>query len=141
MEPHCLGKQSDPGRTGGDGRLFLEAVLWIGRTGAPWRDLPEAFGNCNTVFKRFRHWVKRDVFQRVFDAVSDDPDMEFAMIDGTIVKVHRHGQGSKGGLKARPSADPGRRTTKILALTDALGNLVRFELLPGQRTTPSARSR
>jgi transposase len=104
MEPHCLGKKSDPGRTGGDGRLFLEAVLWIARTGAPWRDLPEDFGNWNTTFKRFRHWVKLDVFKRIFDAVSGDPDMEFAMIDGTIVKVHRHGQGSKGGLKAKPSA-------------------------------------
>jgi transposase len=102
IEPHCLGKKTDPGRTGGDGRLFLEAVLWIARTGSPWRDLPLAFGNWNSVFKRFRHWVKADVFQRIFDAVSEDPDMEFAMIDATIVKVHRHGQGAKGGLKARP---------------------------------------
>ena len=101
IEPHCLGKKSDPGRTGGDGRLFLEAVLWIARTGSPWRDLPERFGKWNTVFKRFRDWVKADVFHRIFDAVSCDPDMEFAMIDGTIVKVHRHGQGAKGGLKAR----------------------------------------
>ena len=104
IEPHCLGKACDPGRTGGDGRLFLEAVLWIARTGSPWRDLPEVFGNWNTVFKRFRHWVKADVFKLIFDAVSDEPDMEFAMIDGTIVKVHRHGQGAKGGLRARPSA-------------------------------------
>jgi transposase len=102
MEPHCLGKESDPGRTGGDTRLFLEAVFWIARTGAPWRDLPPYFGNWNTVFKRFRHWVKSGVFKRIFEAVSDDPDMEYAMIDGTIVKVHRHGQGAKGGLKARP---------------------------------------
>ena len=101
MEPHCLGKKTDPGRTGGDGRLFMEAVLWIARTGSPWRDLPALFGPWNTVFKRFRYWVEADVFQRIFEAVSEEPDMEFAMIDGTIVKVHRHGQGAKGGLKAR----------------------------------------
>ena len=106
IEPHCLGKPSDPGRSGKDNRLFVEAVLWIARTGSPWRDLPPLFGNWNTVFKRFRDWVKADVFKRLFDAVSDDPDMECAMIDGTIVKVHRHGQGAKGGLRARPSASP-----------------------------------
>ena len=102
MEPLCLGKATDPGRTGGDGRLFLEAVLWIARTGSPWRDLPPSLGNWNSVFKRFRDWVKADVFKRIFDALSDDPDMEYAMADATIVKVHRHGQGAKGGLKARP---------------------------------------
>jgi len=102
MEPHCLGKPSDPGRSGSDNRLFLEAVLWIARTGSPWRDLPAAFGRWNTIFKRYRDWVKADVFQRLFEATSDEPDMEFAMVDGTIVKVHRHGQGAKGGLKARP---------------------------------------
>ncbi len=105
MEPHCLGKVTDPGRTGSDGRLFLEAVLWIARTGSPWRDLPGSFGNWNTVFKRFREWVKRDVFKRIFDALSGEPDMEYAMIDATIVKVHRHGQGAKGGLKVRLSAN------------------------------------
>ena len=86
----------------GQVQLFLEAVLWIARTGSPWRDLPPGLGNWNTVFKRFRDWVKADVFQRIFDALSDEADMEFAMIDGTIVKVHRHGQGAKGDLKARP---------------------------------------
>ena len=104
MEPHCLGKASDHGRTGSDNRMFIEAVLWIARTGSPWRDLPDEFGNWNTVFQRFRYWVERDVFKRIFDAVSDDTDMEYAMIDATIVKVHRHGQGAKGGPRARPSA-------------------------------------
>lgn len=104
MEPYCLGKPTDPGRTGMDGRLFLEAVLWIARTSSPWRDLPALFGKWNTVFKRFRDWVKAEVFKTMFDAVSDDPDMECAMIDGTVVKVHRHGQGAKGGLRARLSA-------------------------------------
>jgi len=104
MEPHCLGKPTDPGRSGGDNRLFLEAVLWIVRTGSPWRDLPVVFGKWNTVFKRYRDWVKADVFVRLLEACSDEPDLEYAIVDATIVKVHRHGQGAKGGLKIRPSA-------------------------------------
>ena len=106
MEPHCLGKVTDRGRSGRDNRLFVEAVLWIARTGSPWRDLPPWFGKWNSVFVRFRDWVRADVFKRLFDAVSDQPDMEYAMVDATIVKVHRHGQGAKGGLRARPSAVP-----------------------------------
>ena len=102
MEPYCLGKPSDPGRSGGNNRLFLEAVLWIARTGSPWRDLPPVFGNWSTAYTRYRDWVNADVFKQIFDAVSDDPDMEFALVDATLVKVHRHGQGAKGGLKVRP---------------------------------------
>src|SRR5262245_9806411 len=109
MEPHCLGKPSDPGRTGGDNRVFLEAVLWIARTGSPWRDLPSLFSHWNTVFARYRYWVKVGVFERIFNAVSGDPDMEYAIVDATIVKVHRHGQGAKGGLKACPRPRTGIR--------------------------------
>src|SRR3954452_3890039 len=76
MEPHCRGKKSDPGRSGADNRRFVEAVLWIARTGSPWRDLPALFGHWNTVFKRYRDWVKADIFKRLFDAASDEPDME-----------------------------------------------------------------
>src|SRR3954462_10417964 len=81
MEPRCLGKPGDPGRSGTDNRLFVEAVLWIVRTGSPWRDLPPSFGHWNSIFARFRDWVKADVWQRLFDACSDDPDMEYAMAD------------------------------------------------------------
>ncbi|MCK1403872.1 IS5 family transposase, partial [Bradyrhizobium sp. 76] len=134
MEPHCLGKPGDPGRSGKDNRLFVEAVLWIARTGSPWRDLPAMFGHWNSTFTRFRDWVKADVWKRLFEAISDDPDMEYAMVDATIVKVHRHGQGAKGGPQSQAiGRSKGGMTTKILALTDALGNLVRFVLLPGQR--------
>jgi transposase len=134
MEPGCLGKPGDPGRSGKDNRLFVEAVLWIVRTGSPWRDLPPSFGHWNSVFTRFRDWVKAEVWQRLFDAVSDEPDLEYALVDATIVKVHRHGQGAKGGTARQAiGRSKGGLTTKILALTDALGNLVRFVLLPGQR--------
>ena len=106
MVPHCKGKRGDQGRPGENNRRFVRAVLWIVRTGAPWRDLPAELGNWKSVFKRFRAWVKGDVFKRLFDAVSDEPDMQYAMIDATIVHVHRHAHGAKGGLVARPSASP-----------------------------------
>ena len=106
MEPHCLGRRCDPGRTGLEPRMFVEAALWIARTGAPWRDLPPEFGHWNSAFKRFHRWVTRGVFDRMFDACASDADLEYAMVDGTIVKVHRHGQGALGGPEIRPSAHP-----------------------------------
>lgn len=104
IAPLLPGKDGDPGRSGEDNRLFLEAVLWLVRTGVPWRDLPERFGKWGSVWKRFRRWALKGVFERVFNALSEDPDFEYALIDGTIMKVHRHGTGAKGGLKIRPSA-------------------------------------
>jgi transposase len=80
----------------------LEAVLWVARTGSALRDSPPEFGKWSAVFKRLRDWVKADVFQKLFDAASDQPDREYAMVDTTIVRVHRYGQGPKGGLRVRP---------------------------------------
>ena len=97
------GKSSDRGVTAGDNRRFLEAVLWRVRTGSPWRDLPEGFGNWNSTFRRFRRWAKAGVFENLFNVLSDEPDFEYAMIDGTIVSVHQKATGAKGGLKIRPS--------------------------------------
>ncbi len=105
IAPLLPGKVGDPGRSGDDNRLFLEAVLWVVRTGAPWRDLHKDFGNWNSIFKRFRRWALKGVFEKVFSSLSGDPDFEYAMIDGTIIRVHQHGAGAKGGLKIRPSAD------------------------------------
>lgn len=104
IAPLLPGKEGDPGRTGENNRRFVEGVLWMVRTGAPWRDLPEYFGKWSSVWKRFRRWALKGVFEKLFQALSDEPDFEYALIDGTIVKVHRHATGAKGGLSIRPSA-------------------------------------
>ena len=103
LAPHLPGKPGDPGRSAADNRLFVEAVLWMARAGAPWRDLPNGFGPWNSVFRRFRRWAKTGVFERVFAVLGGDPDFEYAMVDGTIVRVHQHATGAKGGLPIRRS--------------------------------------
>ncbi len=103
IAPLLAGKPGDPGRSGADNRQFVEAVLWIARTGAPWRDLPALFGNWNAVFKRFRRWTTRGVFERMFKALRGDPDFEYVIADGTISRVHQKGTGARGGPKARRS--------------------------------------
>ena len=105
VAPLLPGKPGDPGRSGNNNRLFLEGVLWIARTGSPWRDLPVEFGRWNSVFQRFRRWTRKGVFESLFNSLSGDPDFEYAIIDGTIIRVHQDGTGARGGLKIRPSAD------------------------------------
>ena len=105
IAPLLSGKPGDPGRSGTDNRGFMEAILWIARTGSPWRDLHPEFGLWNSIFRRFRRWATKGVFDSVFKELSGEPDFEYAMIDGTIVRVHQHGTGAKGGLKIRRSGD------------------------------------
>ena len=89
------GRTGNPGRSGNNNRMSLEGMIWITRTGAPWRDLPREFGNWNTVHRRFRRWVQSGVFQRIFDVVEEDLDLRAVMVDGTFAKVHQHGAGAK----------------------------------------------
>ena len=96
LKSHLPGKVSDAGATAKDNRLFLEAVLWRVRTGSPWRDLPPAFGHWNSQFRRFRRWAKSSVCEGLFKAMSEDLDLEYALIDGTIVEVHHKATSSKG---------------------------------------------
>lgn len=101
IAPLLPGTPRSRGVTARDNRLFLEAVLWKVRVGGPWRDLPCGFGTWNSVFRRFRRWAQNGVFQRIFEAVSGDPDFEYVLVDGTIISVHQKASGAKGGLKIR----------------------------------------
>ena len=104
MAPHIIGDERSRGTSGQDNRMFVEAVLWIVRTGAPWRDLPDAFGHWNSVFRRFSRWSAKGIWHRIFAAMADDPDFEYLILDSTIVRAHQHAAGAKKGLEIKPSA-------------------------------------
>src|SRR6516165_9374936 len=97
IEPLLPGKAGDPGRTAQDNRSFVNAVMWIARTGAPWRDLPERFGPWDTVYKRFIRWCKRGVWGRLLEALGGDAELKNLLLDSTIVRAHQHAAGAKGG--------------------------------------------
>jgi transposase len=98
------GKASDRGVTAKDNRLFVEAVLWIARTGSPWRDLPPQLGNWHNVYTRFSRWGKSGVWQRVVEAVSGDSDLQALLLDSTIVRAHQHAAGAQKNTARRHSA-------------------------------------
>lgn len=87
-----------PGKHGDnayDNRRFVNAVFWIAKTGAPWRDLPGRFGKWNTAYQRFSRWSKSGVWKQIFEALGSDPDVEWLMIDSTVNRAHQHAAGAK----------------------------------------------
>jgi transposase len=109
IEDLLPGRPGQPGWTAKDNRLFVDAVLWIAKTGAPWRDLPERFGNWNSVWRRFDRWARKGTWQRVFEALQD-PDLEWLILDSTVIRAHPHAAGAekkrtgRGGKASRPWA-------------------------------------
>jgi len=89
------GREGTVGVTAKNNRLFVEAVLYRYRTGCPWRDLPERFGDFRVVHTRFSRWAKSGVWERVFKELARDADNEYAMIDATIVRAHQHSAGAQ----------------------------------------------
>ena len=110
IESMLPGKASDPGRTGGDNRLFVNGVLWVLRSGAHWHDLPERYGKWKTLHKRFTRWARAGVWARVFHLIARGRDNAYLMIDSSIVRAHAQAAtGQKGGSATRlwgaPEAD------------------------------------
>jgi len=104
IEPILPGKPGDRGRSGVDNRLFVDAILWLARTAAPWRDLPPHLGNWRTAHSRFRRWTISGVWDNLFKVLAEAPDFEYVLIDATISKAHADASGAKGGLKLTVSA-------------------------------------
>ena len=103
------GRVGHVGRPALDNRLFVEAVLYRYRAGIPWRDLPERFGDFRVIHLRHSRWSQSGVWLRVCEALAQDADNEWGMIDSTIVRAHQHAAGArkvKGGRMPRVWAGP-----------------------------------
>ena len=134
MAPLIIGRPDQKGSTGRDNRMFVEGVLWIVRTGSPWRDLPEAFNIGTSVFRRFSRWSIKGVWWRIFEAMSDDPDFEYLIVDSTIVRAHQHAAGAKKGSEDQAlGRSRGGLSPKIHMAVRGLGCPVRFTLTAGQK--------
>jgi transposase len=132
IEPLLSGKPGDPGRNAEDNRRFMNAVYWIARTGAPWADLPERFGKYDTVYQRFNRWAKKERWKAIFEALQE-PDLDWVMIDSSVVRAHQHAAGQKSSAEAEVlGRSRGGFSTKINVARDALGNPLQIVLTPGQ---------
>jgi len=118
----------------GDLKKFIEAIYWIVRTGAQWRELPERYGSWNSVFKRFNAWSKKGIWNMLFEFCADDPDLEYLSIDATIIRAHACAAGYGNQEEQGLGRSKGGFSTKIHAKVDALGNPLKFLVTPGQRS-------
>ena len=118
-------------------RTFVDAVHWIMRTGAQWRDLPGEFGKWNTIFKHFARWSDKGVWSNLHEHFIEEPDIEWLLIDSTVTRAHPCAAGAPkkngGQTEQALGKSVGGFSTKIHAMVDALGNPLRLLLTGGQR--------
>lgn len=115
-----------------NGRLVLNGILWVLRSGAPWRDLPGSYGPPTTCYNRFVRWRRAGVWDRIMEALAAAHDMAVQMIDTSIVRVHQHGACIAGNRDQNMGRSRGGFTSKVHAVVDANGLPVRLGLSPGE---------
>lgn len=115
-------------------RIFIEAIFYMVKTGCQWRLLPDYYGCWRAVHKRFKKWSDQNIWTFLFESVQVNPDMEYVMIDSTIVRAHAcaAGYGKNNQEQEALGKSKGGFSTKIHTLVDALGNPLKFILTPGQ---------
>lgn len=103
LKPLLPPQKPKVGRPAEDHRRIINGILWIDRTGAPWRDLPERYGPWRTVASRFYRWQQAGIWDGILKALQQDSDAEDELdwqthyVDSTIVRAHQHAAGAKGG--------------------------------------------
>ena len=105
LRPLLPPRKPRTGRPAKDHRTILNGILWILRTGSPWRSLPERFGSWKTVSSRFYRWQKAGVWDRILSALQREADAEGRLdwtlhfVDSTVVRAHQHAAGAKRGTR------------------------------------------
>ena len=117
IAPHTIGNKGSWGGNAKDTRLFINAVFWILRTGAPWRDLPPSYGNWNTVHRRFCRWRDKGIWEKIFEAVLGENECYWLLIDASFVKAHKDAHGAVGGSQEIGRSKGGRHQKFILPWT------------------------
>ena len=128
LPPEETGKRGRPRK---DNRTMVNGMLWIVRSGAQWRELPETYGPWQSVYARFAKWRDDGTLEAVFHALSDDADMEALSVDSTCVKVHESANGGEKTADKAVGRTKGGWNTKLHAVVDGLGNPVEFLLSAG----------
>lgn len=126
-------KTGKSGRPSKDNRTMLNEMVWIARSGIPWRDLPEHYGPWNSVYSRFRKWIDDEILDNIFRVISFETELYELSLNATIVQAHQHSAGAKKGTLNEIGHSRGGASSKIHATVDAYGYPVYLILSEGQR--------
>lgn len=119
IEPLLPAQKPRRGRPAADHRTIINGILWVIRTGAPWRDLPERYGPVGTVSSRFYRWRKAGIWDRIFARVQQQADQterldwEVHYVDGTSVRAHPHAAGAKGGMRNKKHSGTAKAVSQL----------------------------
>jgi len=146
LPPERPPKGSQGGRPFVCHRRTINGLLWLDRTGAPWRDIPERYGPWSTLASRFYRWAKQGLWQRILDALQEQDDgaglldWDIHYVDGTVVRAHQHAAGAAGSEAGHEALgrSQGGFSTKVHVRAEGRGKPMTFVLTPGQRHEASA---
>ena len=113
------GRIGHVGATARNNRLFIDAVLYRLRTGIPWRDLPERFGDFKNIHRRFSRWAEKGLWTNLLSLLTEDADEEYVMIDSTLVRAHQHSSGAVGRNPSDQAIGRSRTTSTIASVSIA----------------------